>query len=117
MTDTYTAQHQQYEDNEVFRLVKRNPTRKVDADLLPPIAMGKDGKLFFLDPTPTLSDTIQAIIGIILLVLGVFIGIFGVVYILATGSANINVLLYCVIGIMSTFAIISLKGEKKNVQQ
>lgn len=125
MTDTYSSkqlkreptQSQNAEDAEVFRLVKRNPTRKVDADTLPPVAMGKDGKLFFTDPTPTLGDTIQAIGGIVLLVLGVFLGVSGVVCALVAGLVNANVLVYCVVGIMSTLAIISLKGEKKNVQQ
>lgn len=105
------------EDMQVFNMVKRNPTRKVDADNLPPIVIDQEGRLFFTDPTPTVADIMKTAAGLLVLAFGLFIGVLGAVAALATGTANATVLTYCAIGPMSVAAIINLKGEKKYVQQ
>lgn len=105
---------QDVEDQEVFAIVTRNPSRKVDANTLPPVAMDNDGNLFFMDPTPSKSDTIQAILGMVLLVLGIFAGASGIVCAIITKAVNSAIVVCCVAGALSILAIIKLKGEKEH---
>lgn len=107
---------QEMEDAEVFAMVHKNPSRKVDANTLPPIAMDNNGKLFFTDPAPTAEAIWNAIWGVAVLGLALLIGVYAVVFLAVNRTAIPTVITWLVIGAMSTFAIIKLKGEKKNVQ-
>lgn len=102
------------EDMEAFSVVKRNPTRKVDADNLPPIIIENDGRMFFVDPTPTVGDILKTVAGLLVLTLGVFFGILGVVYALVTNTVNATILAFCTAAPVALVAMLILNGEKTN---
>lgn len=102
------------EDMEVFSVVKRNPTRQVDADNLPPIIIENDGRMFFVDPSPTVGEILKTVAGLLVLTLGVFVGSLGALFALVTNPVNTTILAFCTATPAALVATFMLKGEKTN---
>lgn len=72
------------EDQEVFAMVKRNPTRTVDADALPPIVVEDNGTMHFADPKPDLWTTFLSLSAVAGIAISMGMGIYGMIHAVVT---------------------------------
>lgn len=72
------------EDQEVISMVKRNPTRTVDADALPPIVVEDNGTMHFADPKPDLWTTLLSLSAVAGIAISMGMGIYGMIHAVVT---------------------------------
>ena len=68
---------QDAQDAEVIAMVNNNPNCKVNLDTLPPIVMAEDGRLYFMDTTPTPWEAFKSMLIITAIGCGVLTAILG----------------------------------------
>lgn len=113
---------QDIQDEEVIAMVNNSPSRKVDLDPIPPIVIGEDGRMYFMDTAPTLRETFAAILTVFVTGWGILNAILGVgtmfVCLAADLPVPMSILKGCLAGVTAAFALSALggkaNGKKKN---
>lgn len=97
-------------DMEVFGLVKNNPSRKVNAEALPPVVLEQDGTMHFMEPAH--RDNVGGL-GFMTIAAAVLSAGVGAACAYFTGDFLPLVLILGVIGAAAFCGIVSLGGERE----
>ena len=102
---------QDAQDAEVIAMVNNNPNCKVNLDTLPPIVMAEDGRLYFMDTTPTPWETFKNVLTVLVVgwaILCAILGAFTLVFCLAAElPIPISILRNCTGGILAAALALS----------
>lgn len=107
----YTFTEDDAQDAEVIAMVNNNPNCKVNLDTLPPIVMAEDGRLYFMDTTPTPWETFKNVLTVLVVgwaILCAILGAFALVFCLAAElPVPISILRNCTGGILAAALALS----------
>jgi len=119
----YTFTEDDAQDAEVIAMVNSNPDRKVDLDTLPPIVMGTDGHLYFMDTTPGLWETFKTMLTVSAIGCGILAAVLGLVAMVVCLAAEVPLPVWVLKGstggtLAAALALSTYRGtgheEKKN---
>lgn len=119
----YTFTEDDAQDAEVIAMVNSNPNCKVNLDTLPPIVICEDGRMYFMDTTPTPWETFIGILAVIAVGCGILAAILSAVAMVVCLAAElpvpVGILRGCTGGIaIAAISLSTYRGtgheEKKN---
>lgn len=101
------------EDREVFAMVKRNPSRKVDADALPPIVVEDNGTMHFADPKPDLWTTLLSLSAVAGIAISMGMGIYGMIHAVVTRTPTAHDIMGMIAAAFAGLVVLCLWRESK----
>ena len=101
------------EDQEVFAMVKRNPTRTVDADALPPIVVEDNGTMHFADPKPDLWTTFLSLSSVTGIAISLGMGIYGMIHAVVTRTPTAHDIMGMIAAAFAGLVVLCLWRESK----
>ena len=101
------------EDREVFAMVKRNPSRKVDADALPPIVVEDNGTMHFADPKPDLWTTLLSLSVVAGIAISMGMGIYGMIHAVVTRTPTAHDIMGMIAAAFAGLVVLCLWRESR----
>ena len=101
------------EDQEVISMVKHNPSRKVDADALPPIVVEDNGTMHFADPKPDLWTTFLSLSSVTGIAISLGIGLYSMIHAAVTGGPSAFDVVGMILGALAGLVVLCLWRESK----
>lgn len=101
------------EDREVFAMVKRNPSRKVDADALPPIVVEDNGTMHFADPKPDLWTTLLSLSVVAGIAISLGMGIYGMIHAVVTRTPTAHDIMGMIAAAFAGLVVLCLWRESR----
>lgn len=101
------------EDQEVFAMVKRNPTRTVDADALPPIVVEDNGTMHFADPKPDLWTTLLSLSVVAGIAISMGMGIYGMIHAVVTRTPTAHDIMGMIAAAFAGLVVLCLWRESR----
>lgn len=101
------------EDQEVFAMVKRNPTRTVDADALPPIVVEDNGTMHFADPKPDLWTTLLSLSAVAGIAISMGMGIYGMIHAVVTRTPTAHDIMGMIAAAFAGLVVLCLWRESR----
>lgn len=101
------------EDQEVFAMVKRNPSRKVDADALPPIVVEDNGTMHFADPKPDLWTTLLSLSAVAGIAISLGIGLYSMIHAVVTRTPTAHDIMGMIAAAFAGLVVLCLWRESR----
>ena len=101
------------EDQEVISMVKHNPSRKVDADALPPIVVEDNGTMHFAEPKQDPWITLLSLSAVAGIAIGLGMGIYGMIHAVVTRTPTAHDIMGMIAAAFAGLVVLCLWRESK----
>lgn len=101
------------EDQEVFAMVKRNPSRKVDADALPPIVVEDNGTMHFAEPKQDPWTTLLSLSAVAGIAISMGMGVYSMIHAVVTRTPTAHDIMGMIAAAFAGLVVLCLWRESK----
>lgn len=101
------------EDREVFAMVKRNPSRKVDADALPPIVVEDNGTMHFAEPKQDPWTTLLSLSAVAGIAISMGMGVYSMIHAVVTRTPTAHDIMGMIAAAFAGLVVLCLWRESK----